>query len=188
MVTKPRSRRSLRWIQADRDVLICESRRGFGWPGLMKQHAAVVSAPGRLQFLGHWFFSASAATAKAPGRAGEAEAIMADYRILTAGDTAIVVEFGDNIDSGLNAIVLALARGLDGSGIPGLNETIPNFPAPSRYSTNHWCCRARCSRVTSPESCMISRSRRVAAEGGVCRFAMPPRWRRISRMLRPAPA
>jgi KipI family sensor histidine kinase inhibitor len=52
---------------------------------------------------------------------------MADYRILTAGDTAIVVEFGNNIDSGLNAIVLALARRLDGSAIPGLNETIPTF-------------------------------------------------------------
>ncbi len=52
---------------------------------------------------------------------------MADYRILTAGDTAIVVEFGDNIDSGLNAIVLALAGRLDGSRIPGLNETVPTF-------------------------------------------------------------
>ena len=52
---------------------------------------------------------------------------MADYRILTAGDTAIVVEFGDTIDSGLNAIVLALAARLDGSRIPGLNETIPTF-------------------------------------------------------------
>ncbi len=52
---------------------------------------------------------------------------MVDYRILTAGDTAIVVEFGDNIDRGLNAIVLALARRLDECGISGLNETIPTF-------------------------------------------------------------
>jgi KipI family sensor histidine kinase inhibitor len=52
---------------------------------------------------------------------------MADYRILTAGDTAIVVEFGDNIDSGLNAIVLALAGRLAASRIPGLNETVPTF-------------------------------------------------------------
>ncbi len=52
---------------------------------------------------------------------------MADYRILTAGDTAIVVEFGDNIDRGLNAIVLALARRLDESCLPGLIETIPTF-------------------------------------------------------------
>jgi inhibitor of KinA len=52
---------------------------------------------------------------------------MVDYRILTAGDTAIVVEFGDNIDRGLNAIVLALARRLDECAISGLNETIPTF-------------------------------------------------------------
>jgi len=52
---------------------------------------------------------------------------MADYRILTAGDTAIVVEFGDSIDRGLNAIVLALARRLDESRLPGLIETIPTF-------------------------------------------------------------
>jgi inhibitor of KinA len=52
---------------------------------------------------------------------------MSDYRILTAGDTAIVVEFGDSIDRGLNAIVLALARRLDESHLPGLIETIPTF-------------------------------------------------------------
>jgi KipI family sensor histidine kinase inhibitor len=52
---------------------------------------------------------------------------MIDYRILTAGDTAIVVEFGDSIDRGLNAIVLALARRLDEARIAGLNETIPTF-------------------------------------------------------------
>jgi inhibitor of KinA len=52
---------------------------------------------------------------------------MAAYRILTAGDTAIVVEFGDSIDRGLNAIVLALAHRLDESHLPGLIETIPTF-------------------------------------------------------------
>jgi inhibitor of KinA len=52
---------------------------------------------------------------------------MVDYRILTAGDTAIVVEFGDSIDRGLNAVVLALARSLDESHLPGLIETIPTF-------------------------------------------------------------
>ncbi len=52
---------------------------------------------------------------------------MIDYRILAAGDTAIVVEFGDRIDRELNAIVLALARRLDESKIVGLNETIPTF-------------------------------------------------------------
>jgi len=57
----------------------------------------------------------------------KADAVMIDYRILAAGDTAIVVEFGDSIDRGLNAIVLALAQRLDQSKIVGLNETIPTF-------------------------------------------------------------
>jgi inhibitor of KinA len=52
---------------------------------------------------------------------------MVGYRILTAGDTAIVVEFGDSIDRGLNAIVRALAHRLDECRISGLNETIPTF-------------------------------------------------------------
>jgi inhibitor of KinA len=56
-----------------------------------------------------------------------ADDIVFDYRILTAGDTAIVVEFGDNIDRDLNAIVLALSRRLEESHIPGLTETIPTF-------------------------------------------------------------
>ena len=54
-------------------------------------------------------------------------AAVSDYRILTAGDTAIVVEFGDSIDRGLNATVLALARRLDESHLPGLVETVPTF-------------------------------------------------------------
>jgi KipI family sensor histidine kinase inhibitor len=50
-----------------------------------------------------------------------------DYRILSAGDTAIVVEFGDDIDRDLNAIVLALSGRLEEAHIPGLTETIPTF-------------------------------------------------------------
>ena len=52
---------------------------------------------------------------------------MFDYRVLTAGDTAIVVEFGDSIDRDLNSIVLALSAQLDQGRIPGLVETIPTF-------------------------------------------------------------
>ena len=52
---------------------------------------------------------------------------MVEYRLLNAGDTAIVVEFGDSIDRNLNAIVLALANQLDQSRTPGLVETVPTF-------------------------------------------------------------
>jgi KipI family sensor histidine kinase inhibitor len=52
---------------------------------------------------------------------------MLEYRVLPAGDTALVVEFGDRIDRELNAAVLALARGLDAARIPGIVETVPTF-------------------------------------------------------------
>ncbi len=53
--------------------------------------------------------------------------VMRDYKILTAGDTAIVVEFGDRIDRQLNARVLALARRLDQIQMEGVVETVPTF-------------------------------------------------------------
>jgi inhibitor of KinA len=52
---------------------------------------------------------------------------MLDYKVLSAGDTALVVEFGDRIDRELNAAVLALAHVLDADRIPGLVETVPTF-------------------------------------------------------------
>jgi inhibitor of KinA len=49
------------------------------------------------------------------------------YRILSAGDTAIVVEFGDSIDRNINSQVLALAQRLDQDPIEGLIEYVPTF-------------------------------------------------------------
>jgi KipI family sensor histidine kinase inhibitor len=48
-------------------------------------------------------------------------------RFLAAGDTALVVEFGDRVDRGLSELVLALARRLAGAEIPGIVETVPTF-------------------------------------------------------------
>jgi KipI family sensor histidine kinase inhibitor len=52
---------------------------------------------------------------------------MDGYRLLSAGDTALVVEFGDRIDQRLNAQVLALARHLNEANFDGLIETVPTF-------------------------------------------------------------
>jgi len=52
---------------------------------------------------------------------------MLDYRLLPAGDTALVVEFGDRIDRRLNARVLALRAQLDEARIEGIVETVPTF-------------------------------------------------------------
>jgi inhibitor of KinA len=52
---------------------------------------------------------------------------MLEYRVLPAGDTAIVVEFGDRIDRELSMAVLSLAQSLDAEKIAGIVETVPTF-------------------------------------------------------------
>lgn len=52
---------------------------------------------------------------------------MHDYKLLPAGDTALVVEFGDRVDRALSTAVLALAQALDGERIAGIIETVPTF-------------------------------------------------------------
>ncbi len=52
---------------------------------------------------------------------------MLEYRVLPAGDTALVVEFGDRIDRVLSTAVLSLAHALDAQGIAGVVETVPTF-------------------------------------------------------------
>jgi inhibitor of KinA len=52
---------------------------------------------------------------------------MFEYRILPAGDTALVVEFGDGVDQRLSAAVLSLAQSLDAACISGIIETVPTF-------------------------------------------------------------
>lgn len=50
-----------------------------------------------------------------------------DIRFLHAGDTALVVEFGDRVDRELSNRVLTLARRLDDAAIAGVVEAVPTF-------------------------------------------------------------
>jgi KipI family sensor histidine kinase inhibitor len=52
---------------------------------------------------------------------------MPPYKVLTAGDTALIIEFGDRVDRELSAWVLALARHLNEARIAGVIETVPTF-------------------------------------------------------------
>ena len=56
-----------------------------------------------------------------------ANASCGTYRILPAGDTALVVEFGDSIDRNINAKVLALAQRLNEVRLEGIIEWVPTF-------------------------------------------------------------
>jgi inhibitor of KinA len=48
-------------------------------------------------------------------------------RFLLAGDAALVVEFGDEIDPAINRRVHALARALAEHPLPGLGEAVPTY-------------------------------------------------------------
>jgi inhibitor of KinA len=48
-------------------------------------------------------------------------------RFLSAGDRALVVEFGDAVERTLSADVLHLAAAIDAAAIPGVVETVPTF-------------------------------------------------------------
>jgi inhibitor of KinA len=52
---------------------------------------------------------------------------MPEYRVLSAGDTALVVEFGEYIERRLSRWVLALARRLNETQIEGVVETVPTY-------------------------------------------------------------
>jgi KipI family sensor histidine kinase inhibitor len=50
-----------------------------------------------------------------------------DMRFLFAGDTAVVVEFGDRVDRALSDRVLRLSAAVRAAGIRGVLETIPTY-------------------------------------------------------------
>jgi len=49
------------------------------------------------------------------------------FKFLPGGDTALVVEFGDRVDSTLSGHVVALARKLQDLAVPGVVEMVPTF-------------------------------------------------------------
>jgi KipI family sensor histidine kinase inhibitor len=50
-----------------------------------------------------------------------------DVRFLPAGDTALVVEFGDRVERALSDRVLQLSRQIDAARLPGVVESVPTF-------------------------------------------------------------
>lgn len=58
---------------------------------------------------------------------------MANYSVHQAGDTALVVDFGNHVDLKISARVLALAKRLSALKLPGIVETVPTIRALSVY-------------------------------------------------------
>lgn len=58
---------------------------------------------------------------------------MSGYRLKPAGDTALIVEFGDQIDRDVNDAVLTLARDLEAAELDGVMEIAPTFRSLAIY-------------------------------------------------------
>ena len=52
---------------------------------------------------------------------------MLPFTVYNAGDTGLVLDFGDKIDARINDHVLTLAEGLDALSLAGILETVPSF-------------------------------------------------------------
>jgi inhibitor of KinA len=56
-----------------------------------------------------------------------------DFRIVTAGDSALVVEFAECIDAEVNGRVVALAEMIDAEQIGGVRDVVPTFRSVAIY-------------------------------------------------------
>ncbi|HEV2986207.1 MAG TPA: carboxyltransferase domain-containing protein, partial [Vicinamibacterales bacterium] len=55
------------------------------------------------------------------------------FRILLAGDSALVVEFEERIDPEVNARAIALADALQSAGLAGVRDVVPTFRSVAVY-------------------------------------------------------
>jgi len=77
-------------------------------------------------------------------------------RMLDAGEAALTVEFGDSVDSAINARVLALDAALRAAPPPGVLETVPTY----RSLTIHY------EPLILPRAALAARVTELAANGG----------------------
>jgi inhibitor of KinA len=64
-----------------------------------------------------------------------------DFRIVPAGDSALIVEFEERIDPAVNARAIAVADAIRGAAIPGIRDVVPTYRSVGVYfdplSTNY---------------------------------------------------
>jgi inhibitor of KinA len=58
---------------------------------------------------------------------------MSDYRIVAAGDSAIVVEFEERIDAGVNARTIAFADAIQAANLAGVRDVVPGYRSTAIY-------------------------------------------------------
>jgi inhibitor of KinA len=58
---------------------------------------------------------------------------VSDYRVVPAGDSAIVVEFEERIDPGVNARTIAFAEAIQAAQIAGVRDVVPTYRSIAIY-------------------------------------------------------
>lgn len=58
---------------------------------------------------------------------------MSAFRIVSAGDSAVIVEFEDRIDPAVNARAIAVADGIQAAGLAGVRDVVPTFRSVAIY-------------------------------------------------------
>jgi inhibitor of KinA len=58
---------------------------------------------------------------------------LSDYRIVPAGDSAIVVEFEERIDPAVNARTIAFAEAVLAASLPGVRDVVPTYRSTAIY-------------------------------------------------------
>src|SRR5207302_1627150 len=67
-----------------------------------------------------------------PSEAGSSTGVNA-FRIVSAGDSAFIVEFEDRIDSSVNARAIAVADAVQAAGLSGVRDVVPTFRSVAIY-------------------------------------------------------
>ena len=55
------------------------------------------------------------------------------YRLVAAGDSAVVVEFEERIDPAVNARTIAFAEAVQGANLPGVRDVVPTYRSTAIY-------------------------------------------------------
>jgi inhibitor of KinA len=58
---------------------------------------------------------------------------VSNYRVVAAGDSAIVVEFEERIDPRVNAQTIAFAEAIQASNLPGVRDVVPTYRSTAVY-------------------------------------------------------
>ena len=93
-----------------------------------------------------------------------------DIKIMTAGDSALVVEFGNKIDEQINAYVHALAEKIEQQHMDGVIEVVPTFRSVliyyDMYSFSYQEMEKKMIRVAQENSMLL----RCTIWTGSCRY------------------